>query len=349
MKEAPSRPAGRDRESRRKGRPVRVLPGLAASLWLLLPAPAAVPAAQPAVTSAVGSEAAIAAGSRPADKTPAPAATLDLVHEIHAAGLHVGTVQTRIRMAAGGYAMETRAETSGLADSLVQARLVSRVRGRMDAQGLRPEHFETLSDTRFGTRELAMRRNPDGRFHLIHATPALDPRQQAALASPGAVGALDPLTAAIHTSLAAADGACAKSLPVFDGRRTFRLEFSPAGEDSLAAGAQARFTGDAIKCHVRYVPLAGQSRAWRLAQLENPSPPASLWLAPVETRLTGPMPQAHAAAGEPALLLPVRMEIAGAWGRAVIHLTQARLEGRDMLAGVAGNSSTGGGKPNVLR
>lgn len=260
------------------------------------------------------SDAPVAPGAQAAAEAP-----IRLVYDFYAAGLHLASLETTAKLSGTRYEIQTRAESTGFADTLVRARLESRASGALGARGPVPDRFRTFSDTRFGVRKLEMERRADGTFDVT-AEPALEPQQAAALRSGLADGTLDPLTASIYSVLRPGSDACTQDVRVFDGRRVFKLAFSRDGSDTLTPGAQAVFAGDAMKCLMRYVPLAGQSREWELEEARNPSPPAALWLAPFE------------AEGAPApLMLPVRMQFEGTWGAALVHLRTAEIGGNTVV------------------
>lgn len=273
-----------------------------------------------AAIAAIATTLCAAAPAQPALEAGAAAtAPIRLVYDFYAAGLHLATLETTATLTGERYEIETRARSTGLADSFVRATLESRATGDIGPRGPVTDRFSTFSDSRFGVRELEMQRRDDGTFDVT-ADPELEPQQAAALRSGLANGTLDPLTASIYSALRPDGTACTEDVRVFDGRRVFRLDFARAGTDTLTPGSQAVFAGDAVRCQLRYVPVAGQSRDWELQQARDPSPPAALWLAPFEME------------GTPAILmLPVRMQFEGTWGTALAHLKSAEIGGFQMI------------------
>ncbi len=253
------------------------------------------------------------------DSAAAGGQPIRLVYSFYGAGFHLATLETNARLAPGSYEISTKAESSGLADTLIRARLESSATGTLSDRGPVPARFQTYSDSRFGERELSMQRRDDGTFDVA-AEPELEPQQSAALRSGLADGTLDPLTASIYSVLRPRDTACTEDVRVFDGRRVFKLAFDRQGTEDLAASTQAAFNGQAVKCHLEYVPLAGQSREWKLEQARDPSPPIVLWLAPFE-----------APGNQGPMLLPVRVELDSPWGMALAHLEMAEIGGKPVL------------------
>jgi Protein of unknown function (DUF3108) len=106
---------------------------------------------------------------------------------------------------------------------------------------------------------------------------------------------------------------CKGSFPVFDGKRRFNITLQDAGWDTLTATKYSSFSGDALRCTLKVEPVAGfkkkdNKRGWMLVQnhTEERKKPPTLWFAQLEK--DGPV-------------VPVRMEIASAYGAVVAHLS----------------------------
>lgn len=106
---------------------------------------------------------------------------------------------------------------------------------------------------------------------------------------------------------------CAGSFPVFDGKRRFNITLHDDGTETLAKSRYSAFDGEALRCTLKVEPVAGfkkkdNQRGWMAVQnhTEARKKLPTLWLAQLEEK--GPM-------------VPVRMEIASAYGSVVAHLT----------------------------
>lgn len=253
-------------------------------------------------------------------ETPAPvsghSAPINLAYEFYAAGFRLATMQATARFSDDSYSISSSGKSSGLAETIARARFESEATGSLGNRGPRPHRFRNFSDTRFGVRSLEMIRDGNGTFDVT-AEPELEPQQAAALRSGLADGTLDPLTAVLYSALRPAAAVCTEKLRVFDGRRVFNLDFKRTGSELLSPGNEGMFEGDTVKCELKYVPLAGQSREWKLEQARNPSPPLELWMAPF--RRNG---------SDADVMIPVRMQLESDWGTAVIHLVSVEAAGQ---------------------
>ncbi|GAB5502570.1 DUF3108 domain-containing protein [Pyruvatibacter sp.] len=250
--------------------------------------------------------------------TPETSSTIEpitLVYEFYAAGFHLATVETNATLTNEAYEISTKGQSSGIADSLLRARFESSAVGALSSEGPTPKSFRNFSDTRFGVRELEMTRATDGTFDVT-AEPELEPHQAAALRSGLADGTVDPLTASLYTALRPANTTCTEKVRVFDGRRVFALAYTRKGTEVLSPVDESFFTGDTIKCNLRYLPLAGQTREWKLEQAKNPTPPIELWIA----EFNQPNRDAD-------VMIPVRMKLQSEWGTALVHLTSVTIGG----------------------
>ncbi len=256
-------------------------------------------------------------------ETPAPAtsqpAPINLAYEFYAAGFQLASMQATARFTDDSYSISSSGKSSGLAETIARARFESEATGSLGRAGPRPHRFRNFSDTRFGVRSLEMIRDGNGTFDVT-AEPELEPQQAAALRSGLADGTLDPLTAILYSSLRPAAAVCTEKLRVFDGRRVFNLDFKRKGAEVLTPGTEGVFAGDTVKCELNYVPLAGQSREWKLEQARNPTPPVELWMAPFRRDGTNAD-----------VMIPVRMQLESEWGTAVIHLVSVEAGGHALM------------------
>lgn len=241
---------------------------------------------------------------------------ITLVYEFYAAGFHLATVEANAKLSSEAYEISTKGQSSGIADSFIKARFESSAVGALTSDGPTPKSFRNYSDTRFGVRELEMTRATDGTFDVT-AEPELEPQQAAALRSGLADGTVDPLTASLYSALRPANTTCTEKVRVFDGRRVFALAYSRKGTEVLTSADESFFSGDAIKCDLRYLPLAGQTREWKLEQAKNPTPPIELWVAEFKR----PNEDSD-------VIIPVRMKLESDWGTALAHLTSVTMGGK---------------------
>jgi hypothetical protein len=106
---------------------------------------------------------------------------------------------------------------------------------------------------------------------------------------------------------------CTGKFPVYDGKRRFDVTLVDDGTEVLPHSRYSVFEGEAMRCILKVVPVAGfqpkdLKRGWMVIQnyTEGRKRPPMIWLARAKNS---------------DMLIPVRMEIASAYGSAVASLT----------------------------
>jgi hypothetical protein len=106
---------------------------------------------------------------------------------------------------------------------------------------------------------------------------------------------------------------CTGKFPVFDGKRRFNITLKDDGTEVLAPSSYSKFEGEAMRCTLIVEPVAGfqpqdQKRGWMAVQnhTEARHRLPTIWLARMK---------------DSGQVVPVRMEIASAYGSVVAHLS----------------------------
>lgn len=248
--------------------------------------------------------------------------SVDLSFEIYGGGMHVVSFGTQAVLTPRSYEIAAQFQTEGLADGLFNGRGSSAASGLLTPSGPRLLTYSQEYDGRFGERSIAMALDDSGSYRVT-ALPADGVHTNGF--SPSAVrGSIDPLTASIFTAINASASPCDQTIPVFDGRRIFHLEFSELERTSLNPEGAGAYQGDAWKCSVLYKPIAGYTRKWLVSQAKDPLKPFTVWMARFDEAM-GPN-------GDQPLILPVRMLFETAVLNATAHLTAASVDGQQLIA-----------------
>jgi hypothetical protein len=109
---------------------------------------------------------------------------------------------------------------------------------------------------------------------------------------------------------------CEGKFPVFDGKRRFNIAMTDEGTETLPPSRYSSFEGEAIRCTLKIEPVAGfkpkdAKRGWMAVQnhTEERHKLPTLWLARMK---------------DSGQVIPVRMEIASAYGSVVAHLSNGK-------------------------
>jgi hypothetical protein len=270
---------------------------------------------------------------------------LGIDYRFYVGGLDLFAMDVAAELAPTRYSLDTRMRTQGLADTLVSSTILSKVDGAIARGKAVPQRYSSVTEGRFGPRSIEMTYGADGPTDVKVAPPdaeddrtpvtddlkrgTVDPLTASLMSaiaqSTISQGRLAPLVAAGTASESGAAGAapvtCPGTVPVFDGRRRYDIQFTYEGEDTLATSHEAAYAGPAIICRMDTRRIAGFSRKWEREEDRDKPPPPKLWLA----RL-----------GPEGIVLPVRLVAKTRWGTAIAHLQRLTADGRPVLEAPGG-------------
>lgn len=242
---------------------------------------------------------------------------LDLGYDIYAGGFKALKADLILDLDKKAYDMELAAKTQGFIGDLFPWEASYSTSGHAEDGVLVPTLYTSKSAWKKKTKFTEMAFDPMG--NVMKTTTqeggktTINRELEKALTS----DAVDMLTGTLLMMQNAKNNdKCEGSFPVFDGKRRFNITLQDAGTDVLRKNDYSRFAGEALKCTVKVEPVAGfrekdKKRGWMAVQqhTEERKKPPTLWLARLEEN--GPV-------------VPVRMEIASAYGAVVAHLSSAQ-------------------------
>lgn len=189
----------------------------------------------------------------PAAPALAASGTFATEYSIAFAGVPVARSSFRTELADGALTLKGTLSSAGLASVFASTKATSTVRGRVTDKGIVTTSYAMNFSSGKRSRQTEMTFK-GGSVVDVAITPPRGPR-------PGVVpvedthkrNVVDPFLAAM---IAADDPSkvCNRTLRVFDGITRMDLVLRPAGTEQVSTGG---YKGAAIKCSVRYVPVAG--------------------------------------------------------------------------------------------
>ncbi len=277
------------------------------------------PAASQAETFALSSSSAMRRS-----EAPAPLQSAQLRFGIYALGGRAFDLEVTAEPQGDGLLVQAGLRSTGTANLLLRFRMDSQLQLRFDAAGrLSPLRYASLSDGSFSRRSILMIWGPDGLPSItLEPPPEQDDREP--VLPEQTRNTLDPTTALLSRALSRQDSPCAGSERIFDGRRRYNLHFEAAGMETLPPSDRSAYAGPALKCLLRFEPIAGYSRKHmeNTRKLENET--TEMWLA-------RPVSQGGGASGNAAAWLPVRLRTQWMLGEVAGHVKAARIDGRMIL------------------
>src|SRR5258707_1069151 len=235
-------------------------------------------------------------------------------------GMHVATDRTTIEETGSNYAISGDLKTGGLAGLFQDFQSHATARGRLTATGAQPDSYNADIKRDSGERHDKV----DFRAGAVAAGSSTAPTKGPAkgnvsdISAAAAISAakpprdtIDPLTAYFLVERRLGTGGdCTMSLPVYDGRHRYNLQFADAGDQDLSASGGQHYSGPAKACKMSRENVAG----YPTDKLEMPKR-GTIWYA----RL---MP------GD--LLLPVKLEMVTDIGSVTGHLAELHGRGADL-------------------
>lgn len=238
---------------------------------------------------------------------------VDLAFEFYFGGLHVLSLTADARLTPADYGLNSRLRTRGLANLFFKSVIEARSRGAiMPGSGddvrpvLVPASFATDTDGKWGARSVAMTYDAQGPVN-IEVEPPYHQDKRLPVGPEMRRATLDPQTATL-LSLAFRRGvqSCNGSIPVFDGRRRYNLNFKYLGEDRLQGGGKGIYSGPALRCRLVYERIAGFDEEYAREKGDGREHAVTLWIASFE---------------EGRFQLPVKMMADTRFGKALGHLS----------------------------
>lgn len=204
----------------------------------------------------------------------AHAERLLLEYRADAYGLPAGYIRLDLTLDGIGARSSVGLESSGLVDLFAPTALAANSEAILEGARLRQQRFSLDHVYARKRRVTFMEHTAEGLQVLVtprHGSPG-EPRPSREQIE----ASLDPLGALAGAILQVRQAKrCAGALEVFDGKRHYRLDLEPASSSETARW-NGPWPGPALRCSLRYTPLAGYDPEDRHDKLARPS---EIWFA----------------------------------------------------------------------
>jgi hypothetical protein len=216
---------------------------------------------------------------------------LDVRYGISVAGISVGKGAWTVDLGTDQYSMSASGSASGVASAIVNGEGTVSVNGAL--KDGRPVPATFVSSVKQDSDKTELKMTLDGgavKEVKVDAEPPAAP-DRVAVTDAHRKGVIDPLSALLIPAAATGDivtaDACARTLPIFDGRRRFDLKLSFKRIDNVKA--DKGYAGPVAVCAVTFQPQAGHRPSSTLVKYLSEGREIELALAPVSgTRLLAP-------------------------------------------------------------
>jgi hypothetical protein len=240
---------------------------------------------------------------------------VDLKYDVYAGGFKALNATLAMDVDAKAYDMALKAETEGFIGDMFPWKASYTTSGHADKNGTPvPVQHLAKSSWKKSTKVTEMDYDPNGTLLKTTTQEGSKTTVNRDIDPAMSDDTVDMLTGTLMMLQNAKNTQkCEGTFPVFDGKRRFNITMQDDGTDTILKNKYSSFDGEAIRCTLKIEPVAGfkkkdQKRGWLAVQnhTEERKKPPTLWLAKIDG--TGPM-------------VPVKMEIASAYGAVVAHLT----------------------------
>ena len=221
----------------------------------------------------------------------AAALSLAIDYSVSVRGFPVGRAHIRAETIEDRYAIAFSAGITGLARLFAKISTTAEANGTLGAD--RPYAAEyTHTWTEDGETETAALQFAEAGVQSITLEPPIDrPERYVPMTEAHRDNAVDPVSAFLWPAPTGATGdACARTLPLIDGKRRFDIEAAFARMDSFSVRRGSRFYR-AVVCTIRYRAIAGH-RADRPEESGGPISEGGgmeVWLADIGDGLVAPI------------------------------------------------------------
>ncbi len=208
---------------------------------------------------------ALTVGSGPA-KADSSVTDIDLHYKLFVGGARVAKLDLSAQLGQGKYSVNGAGGTIGFVDNFADMTFSGSSKGLIEKDAVTPRNHEhQLSQKGERKRHVVLKFDKEG-VPNITATPAFSyGSKRAPITTALTVGTIDPVTSFVvpvkegvsplHPSQ------CKRIASIFDGHQRYDFSFKHKASYGAYRLKSAGFTGPALRCVVRFIPVAGHYKA----------------------------------------------------------------------------------------
>ena len=243
--------------------------------------------------------------------------TLTVSFDFNAGGLNVGEAKLTAAIKDGRYVASSKMKTAGLAEMFFKSRYTVLATGTVDekapgvdgrGQGLvHPSRYDSDFEGLNTTKLVTLIYDETGLPAPVAADPPYGKTQlKYPVSEDEQRASVDPMSAWIHMVTGASatkEAPCGETVPIFDGRRRYDLDFELIGEEPLTVKrGKTRYDGPAFRCRMIYRPIEGFKEDDDDSDA-LPIPPLQVWI----VRMSGDGTPGGAPSGSDAFFIPIKL------------------------------------------
>jgi Protein of unknown function (DUF3108) len=238
------------------------------------------------LVSMLFASAAQAAGGSGGEAPVQSGSTLQMAMTLYAGGVTLGKVDLNATIRGDQYHSVSNLETGGVVNAFWQSEIQATSTGTVAPKNFHPGLYDSFYTGRSDRKqEVSLTYDASGPVRLYADPPypttgyEVPPAQQK--------GTFDPLSAITYFVSgvgSSAENPCGLTLPVFDGRRRYDVDFVKV-KDTTVTMDNGLYKGKAVLCQMKYKQLAGYKP--RVIKEGAKFPEISAWIATFPSSVTG--------------------------------------------------------------
>lgn len=234
----------------------------------------------------------LAAPAEPAraKDAPQPGIHLDLGMDVRLGGLKFGSIAMQAQFNDDAYTARSIVRTEGITDHVFRQVFDLTSSGARTDTLMQTSRYKAENTDQDDIQLIDVSYGETG-TPLVAADPPYDNSGRVQPSAADLRNTIDPLSAMIIPGTTATREICNRKIPVYDGRRRYDFEMQFVGMSAIEG--KNGFSGPAVRCDAKLVPLAGYTRD-TINEIRREPTPIRVWL--------GAVPDAGA-------LVPVRLEV----------------------------------------
>lgn len=204
------------------------------------------------------------------------AGEVQALYDVSFMGIGIAKGSLAVRVDGRSYAAKLHISTSGLARIISSEESFATSKGRLGAR-VSPSSYELMSRGEKVT-QVSMSLG-GGQVRALNAIPELTRREdRVPVTSAHKRNVVDPLSAVLVPAEGAAGAeVCDRTLPVFDGWTRYDIQLSYKDTKPVSVPG---YTGDAVVCGARWVPVAGHREGNKSTQFMQANKDLEAWFVP---------------------------------------------------------------------
>ena len=242
-----------------------------------------------------------------------PTSTVQLVWQVYLGGFNLGNVGIKSSFTGDGYSAVSRLKTAGVVNSFYEAVIDANSVGTVSGTMVQPKKYASNTVNEKQSQKVDLTYTTSG--IQLDAEPVYN-TSRFPVSEEQKRGTLDPLSGLVYSLSGVSHSAakpCGDTVHVFDGRRRYDIELTPAGQDKLKT--DGGYSGPAQKCTVVYKQVAGFKPNLNKGKS---IPTITVWFAALESAGGGPVKT---------FIVPVKMMTETPYGVALAHARKITIDG----------------------